>query len=197
MYHRKGAPKLGSLLRYHPISCTRLWYHIVVSYIRFNAYDAPSLCSVAGGTLPRFAQSLGDAPSLCSVTGGCSLTLLSHWGMLPCFTQSLGGRSLASLSRWGTPPCFAQSLGTLPCFTQLLGGCSLASLSHWRMLPRGVMPYMCHMETCRRSGYTFWPSNLRQGVFFEPDSKTGCQICKINPSQGAYSQYCLAPSHWF
>ena len=33
--------------------------------------------------------------------------------------------------------------------------------------------------------------------FFEPDSKTGCQICKINPSQGAYSQYCLASSRWF
>ena len=30
----------------------------------------------------------------------------------------------------------------------------------------GVMPYMCHTETCRRSGYTFWPSNPRQGVFF-------------------------------
>ena len=28
------------------------------------------------------------------------------------------------------------------------------------------MPYMCHTETCRRSGYTFWPSNPRQGVFF-------------------------------
>ena len=26
--------------------------------------------------------------------------------------------------------------------------------------------YMCHTETCRRSGYTFWPSNPRQGVFF-------------------------------
>ena len=38
------------------------------------------------------------------------------------------------------------------------------------------MPYMCHTETCRRSGYTFWPSNPRQGVFFEPDSKTRCQI---------------------
>ena len=61
----------------------------------------------------------------------------------------------------------------------------------------GVMPYMCHTETCRRSGYTFWPSNPRQGVFFEPDSKTGCQICTITPSQGAYSQYCLTPSHWF
>ena len=33
--------------------------------------------------------------------------------------------------------------------------------------------------------------------FSEPDSKTGCQICKINPSQGAYSQYCLALSRWF
>ena len=43
-------------------------------------------------------------------------------------------------------------------------------------LPGGGMPYMCHTETCRRSGYTFWPSNPRQGVFFEPDSKTGCQI---------------------
>ena len=30
----------------------------------------------------------------------------------------------------------------------------------------GVMPYMCHTETCRRSGYTFWPSNPRQGIFF-------------------------------
>ena len=30
----------------------------------------------------------------------------------------------------------------------------------------GVMPYMCHTETCRRSGYTFWPSNPRQCVFF-------------------------------
>ena len=30
----------------------------------------------------------------------------------------------------------------------------------------GVMPYMCHKETCRRSGYTFWPSTPRQGVFF-------------------------------
>ena len=30
----------------------------------------------------------------------------------------------------------------------------------------GVMPYICHTETCRRSGYTFWPSNPRQGVFF-------------------------------
>ena len=61
----------------------------------------------------------------------------------------------------------------------------------------GVMPYMCHTETCCRSGYTFWPSNPRQGVFFEPDSKTGCQICTIIPSQGAYPQYCLAPSRWF
>ena len=60
---------------------------------------------------------------------------------------------------------------------------------------RGVS-YMCHMETCRRSGYTFWPSNPRPGVFFEPDSKTGRQICTITPSQGAYSQYCLAPSGW-
>ena len=34
----KGDPKLGSPLRYHPISCTHLWYHLVVSYIRFNAY---------------------------------------------------------------------------------------------------------------------------------------------------------------
>ena len=47
----------------------------------------------------------------------------------------------------------------------------------------GVMPYMCHTETCRRSGYTFWPSNPRQGVFFELDSKTGCQICSITPSR--------------
>ena len=73
--------------------------------------DAPSLRSVAGGTLPRFAQSLGgcslaslsrwgDAPSLFSVTGG----------MLPCFAQSLGGRSLALLSCWGMLPRFAQSL---------------------------------------------------------------------------------------
>ena len=30
----------------------------------------------------------------------------------------------------------------------------------------GVMPYMCHTETCLRSGYTFWPSNPRQGIFF-------------------------------
>ena len=59
----------------------------------------------------------------------------------------------------------------------------------------GVMPYMCHTETCRQSKYTFWPSNPRQVSFFEPDSKTGCQICTITPSQGAYSQYCLAPSH--
>ena len=64
-------------------------------------------------------------------------------------------------------------------------------------MSRGVMPYMCHRKTCCQSGYTFWPSNPRQGVFFEPDSKTGCQICKINPSQGTYSQYCLPPSHWF
>ena len=28
------------------------------------------------------------------------------------------------------------------------------------------MPYMCHTETCRRSRYTFWPSNPKQGVFF-------------------------------
>ena len=35
------------------------------------------------------------------------------------------------------------------------------------------------------------------GCLFEPDSKTGCQICRINPSRGAYSQYCLAPSRWF
>ena len=34
------------------------------------------------------------------------------------------------------------------------------------------MPYVCHTEKCRRSGYTFWPSNPRQGVFFKPDSKT-------------------------
>ena len=60
-----------------------------------------------------------------------------------------------------------------------------------------VMPYVCHTETCRRSGYTFWPSNPRQGVFFDSDSKTGCQICTITPSQGAYSQYSLAPSRWF
>ena len=33
--------------------------------------------------------------------------------------------------------------------------------------------------------------------FFEPDSKTGCQICTTTPSQGAYSQYCLTPSHCF
>ena len=32
------------------------------------------------------------------------------------------------------------------------------------------MPYVCHMETCRRSGYPFWPSNPTQVVFFEPDS---------------------------
>ena len=30
----------------------------------------------------------------------------------------------------------------------------------------GVMPCICHTETCRRSGYTFRPSNQRQGVFF-------------------------------
>ena len=30
----------------------------------------------------------------------------------------------------------------------------------------GVMPYICQTETYRRSGYTFWPSNQRQGVFF-------------------------------
>ena len=29
-----------------------------------------------------------------------------------------------------------------------------------------VMPYMCHTETCLRSGYTFWPSNPRQGCPF-------------------------------
>ena len=60
----------------------------------------------------------------------------------------------------------------------------------------GVMPYMCHTETCRRSGYILFRLRIRDRVsFFEPDSK--CQICTITPSQGAYSQYCLAPSHWF
>ena len=29
-------------------------------------------------------------------------------------------------------------------------------------------------------------------LFFEPDSKTGWQICTITPSQGAYFQNCLA-----
>ena len=40
------------------------------------------------------------------------------------------------------------------------------------MVPGEVMPYICHTETCRRSGYTFWPSNPRQGdrvSFFEPE----------------------------
>ena len=32
-------------------------------------------------------------------------------------------------------------------------------------LTRRVMPYMCHTETCRRSGYTFWPSNPRRVSF--------------------------------
>ena len=61
----------------------------------------------------------------------------------------------------------------------------------------GVMPYMWHTEMCRRSGYTFWPSNPRQGACFRTRLQTGCQICTITPSQGAYSQYCLAPSRWF
>ena len=43
---------------------------------------------------------------------------------------------------------------------------------------RRLIPYMCHTETCRRSGYTFWPSNPRQGVFFEPDSKIGYKIVR-------------------
>ena len=99
-----------------------LVHPLVVASIRFNAYDAPSLCSITGGMLPRFTQSLGVAPLLCSVAGktlprftqllgGCSLASLSHWGMLPRFAQSLGGCSLASLSHWGMLPRFAQSLG--------------------------------------------------------------------------------------
>ena len=40
----------------------------------------------------------------------------------------------------------------------------------------GVMPYMCHTETCRRSGYTFWPSKPRQGVFFRLTLKQGAKI---------------------
>ena len=60
------------------------------------------------------------------------------------------------------------------------------------------MPYMCHTETCRPDQGILFGLRIRDRVsFFEPDSKTGCQICEINPSQGAYSQYCLAPSHWF
>ena len=42
------------------------------------------------------------------------------------------------------------------------------------------MPYMCHTETCRRSGYTFWPSNPRQDVFFS--SLTLKQSAKLVPS---------------
>ena len=52
--------------------------------------DAPSLHSLARGTLPRFAQLLG----------GRFLASLSRWGTLPRFAQSLGGRSLSSLSHF-------------------------------------------------------------------------------------------------
>ena len=73
--------------------------------------DALSLCSVTGGMLPRFAQSLG----------GCSLASLSHWGMLPCFAQSLGD----------APSCCSVTVGMLPHFAQLLGGHSLSLPSHF------------------------------------------------------------------
>ena len=116
--------KLGPPLRYHPISCTRLWYHhmMLLRFAQSLGGCAPSLHSVAGGTLSCFAQSLGgrslaslshwgDAPLLCSVAGGT----------LPRFAQLLVGRSLASLSRWGDAPSLRS----------VTGGCSLALLSHF------------------------------------------------------------------
>ena len=120
-----GAPfKVPSYLT-HPLVVPSIRFHTLVP----NAYDAPSLHSVASGMLPCFAQSLGgcslaslshwrDAPSLCSVTGG----------MLPHFAQLLGGCSLALLSHWGDAPSLHS----------VTGGCSLASLSHW-----GDAPLLC------------------------------------------------------
>ena len=74
--------------------------------------DIPSLRSVAGGTLPRFAQSLGNAPSLRSVAGGCSLTSFSRWGDAPSLRSVAGG----------TLPCFAQSLGDALSLRSVAGG---------------------------------------------------------------------------
>ena len=103
--------------------------------------DAPSLPSVAGGTLPRFPQSLGgrslallscwgDAPSLRSVAGGCSLASLCCWGTLPRFALLLGDApSLRSVAGGDAPSFRSVAGGTLPRFPQSLGGCSLASLS--------------------------------------------------------------------
>ena len=126
-----GAPFNVPSYLVHPLVVPSIRFHTLVS----NAYDAPSLCSVAGGCsltslsrwgmLPRFAQSLGDTPSLRSVTGGCSFALLSHWGDAPLLRSVTGGCSLASLICWGMLPHFAQSLGRG----------SLALLSHWGDAP--------------------------------------------------------------
>ena len=60
---------------------------------------------------------------------------------------------------------------------------------------------LCHICAIRRraadQGILFGLRIRHRVSFFEPDSKTGCQICTISPSQGTYSQYCLALSHWF
>ena len=42
-------------------------------------------------------------------------------------------------------------------------GKSGSETASYRQGPGG-MPYMCHTETFRQSGYTFWPSNRRQGA---------------------------------
>ena len=78
---------------------------LVVPSIRFrtlvsNAFDAPSLSSVAGGCSLALLSRWGDAPLLRSVTGDAPSVCSVTRGMLPCFAQLLGGRSLASLSRF-------------------------------------------------------------------------------------------------
>ena len=50
------------------------------------------------------------------------------------------------------------------------------------------MPY-CARQRCAADEDILFGLRIQDRVsFFEPDSKTGCQVCTITPNQGAYSQ---------
>ena len=60
-----------------------------------------------------------------------------------------------------------------------------------KFTPGGGGSHICAIRRRAADQGILFDLRIRDRVsFFEPDSKTGCQICTITPSQGAYSQYC-------
>ena len=85
--------------------------------------------------------------------------LLEHWTSLSHTSLPPLQVLLRYVSFSKTPPCptlkNVRSLGRIG-----------STRAHLWSGGGGVISYMCHMEMCRQSQYTFWPSNRRQGELF-------------------------------